>query len=500
MSKKFKIGTRGSLLALTQCNLFKNELEKKSGLSFELEVIKTQGDLQTDKPLWQMDGKDFFTKELDHALLAGEVDMVVHSYKDLGSERPEGITLGCISERFFANDILLIKKKSIPLISQMNEFKVGTSSPRRIVNAEKNLANFLPGAQANLKVKCEMLRGNVNTRIQKLIDQDLDAIILALAGLERLASNKESSLILEKLIKDLDFMVMPQDFFPSSASQGALAVEVSKKTPSELIDALKLMDHSTTREEVARERRAFNSYGGGCHLAVGINVKKVDEFFIHTHQGLHDKTAIEKIELEGFDYKNIQSKNVYFPYKRLSLIGKKYNPVFAPEWSNVFVTSKHCFHSLEKTSRYKSIWAAGSSTHQALAKQGYWINGNCISLGASQLDTLAHSNALKLFLTDSPWVSLSHNEAKENIGTPIASYERSTNSHIDPSSIPKDTHVIFWSSFNEYCELTKIAPELKTKLHACGLGKTYKQFKENNISVTPFINQNHATQICKEIQ
>ena len=140
--KIYKIGTRGSLLALTQCNQIKDQLEILTGDKFELEVIKTQGDLITNAPLWQLDGKDFFTKELDEALLSGKVDLVVHSYKDLGSVRPEGIQLAAVTKRTFAQDILLIKKQTIPLIERKSEFVVGTSSPRRMVNLERSLSDL----------------------------------------------------------------------------------------------------------------------------------------------------------------------------------------------------------------------------------------------------------------------------------------------------------------------------------------------------------------------
>src|SRR3954468_22494027 len=109
----YKIGTRGSLLAVTQSTLIKNQLEALSGEKFELVTIKTQGDQITNKPLWQLEGKDFFTKELDEALLAGEVDLVIHSYKDLGSERPEGIKLAAVTERRFAHDVLIIPQKNV---------------------------------------------------------------------------------------------------------------------------------------------------------------------------------------------------------------------------------------------------------------------------------------------------------------------------------------------------------------------------------------------------
>lgn len=500
MSKTYKIGTRGSLLALTQCNLFKNQLENASGLNFELEIIKTLGDIQTDKPLWQMDGKDFFTRELDTALLSGNVDMVVHSYKDLGSDRPEGINLSCISKRSYANDILLIKKSSIPKIKEMKVFKVGTSSPRRIINTEKKLKSFLPLAPENLEIKCEMLRGNVNTRIQKLLDQDMDAIVLALAGLERLASNNESRLILKELVKDLDFMVMPQDHFPSSASQGALAIETSDKTPKELIDALALLDDSKTREEVKRERKAFNSFGGGCHLAVGINVKSFEDKFIHVYQGEHKQEQINVFNLEGQDYSALAGKTFVLPSSKFNLIKKTSNDKKVKNNSNLFVTSKHCLHSLDQSAKYSSVWAAGSSTHKELSKAGYWVNGNCNSLGAAELENLRNSKAVSLFLKDdSPWFSLSHSQASSEIGELFHSYSRSTESDIDLSLISPTSDCIYWTSFNEFSVLTTLNPKLKNKIHLCGLGKTYSKFKEKNISVIPFINTTHARKILKEL-
>src|SRR5690606_21785539 len=136
----YKIGTRGSLLAVTQSTLMKNELERISGEKFELVLIKTQGDQITNKPLWQLEGKDCFTKELDEALLAGTVDLVIHSYKDLGSERPQGIKLAAVTERKFAHDILLIPQKNVDALSNWEgDFIVGTSSPRRIVNLTRSL-------------------------------------------------------------------------------------------------------------------------------------------------------------------------------------------------------------------------------------------------------------------------------------------------------------------------------------------------------------------------
>src|SRR5690606_22790385 len=120
-------------------------LEALSGDKFELVLIKTQGDQITNKPLWQLEGKDFFTKELDEALLSEQVDLVIHSYKDLGSERPEGIRLAAVTERRFAHDILLVRKDVVEKLEHwQGDFIVGTSSPRRIANLTRKLAAFIP--------------------------------------------------------------------------------------------------------------------------------------------------------------------------------------------------------------------------------------------------------------------------------------------------------------------------------------------------------------------
>lgn len=173
-------------------------------------------------------------------------------YKDLGSIRPEGITLAAVTKRSFAHDILLIKNETIPTIKNRTEFIVGTSSPRRVVNLEKNLAEFLPKGK-NVVVKTKMLRGNINTRIQKLRDGEYDAITLALPGIERLALTLTSMEELKKLLDGINFMILPQSVFTSSASQGALAIETKteRSDGGELHRKLALMIDQKTKEEVA---------------------------------------------------------------------------------------------------------------------------------------------------------------------------------------------------------------------------------------------------------
>ena len=495
--KVYKIGTRGSLLAVTQCTLIAQEMTKRTGAQFELVKIVTQGDTQTDKPLWQLDGKDFFTKELDQALLNNEVDLVVHSYKDLGSDRPEGIELASITERKYANDILLIRKATIPTINTKSIFNVGTSSPRRIVNTESSLKEFLPGAGERLEVKCSMLRGNVNTRIQKLQDGNYDAIILALAGLERLANKEDSKKELIKLLEGLTFMVMPQKDFPSSASQGALAIEYNGiRADKELLKILQSVHCKKTQNEVKNERALFQTYGGGCHLAVGINTHAHKEFLIDIEKGVYNETPIQKIKLHGVDYKEITNIKTLLPIgDKDTVVLKDLIPVKLIDNHSYFVTSSYCLHALEGLED-SFLFASGSRTMKKIVKLSKWVNASADSLGHEEIAKILDSRAVQIMLKSKEITVLSHDQAHSPIGEVVPCYTRKISSATPDL---KEADAIYWSSFYQYKAYLEKDSSVKNKVFLCGLGKTYDQFKENGIKVTPFASMKHLKDICNII-
>lgn len=493
--KTYKIGTRGSLLAVTQCTLIKNQLEELTGDKFELVKIVTQGDQQTDKALWQMDGKDFFTKELDAALLSEQVDMVVHSYKDLGSERPDGIKLAAITKRALPNDILLIRNETIPNISKMDEFVVGTSSPRRIVNIESSLSGFLPMFSGRVTTK--LLRGNVNTRIEKLINGDYDAIVLASAGLERLCHLPESRETLTGLLKELNFMLLPQNIFPTAASQGALAIEIfnARSDNGELELKLKKVEDAITVEEMKRERKAFQSYGGGCHLAVGINVQEYRGHYLHIHKGAVDHKLVEKSHWEGSSIEinaaelfiglPMKDRNDSINYDRL--IRKTEIAGVKSQGDHIFVTSQYCINALEKS---KSVWASGTNTWKRLADKGHWVNGCADFRGHHFLESLKDYTLFQIFFGEKfidkkQWEVLSHDKTTSKIGEVKACYTHELNDLTDNQvSELISRSSFYWPSFTSYKIYTDKYPELINKKHLCGFGKTYDQFLENNIEIT----------------
>lgn len=513
--KTFKIGTRGSLLAVTQSSLILKELEAISGHKFELVKIRTQGDEITNKPLWQLEGKDFFTKELDEALLAGKVDLVVHSYKDLGSVRPEGIELGAVTQRKFANDILFISKETIRnLENHKGPFKIGTSSPRRIANITKSISTYIPYLDKNeIKIECEMLRGNINTRLGKLKSGQYNSIVLALAGIERLAFTAESKRELTELLTDMNYMILPQSVFPSAASQGALGIEIaSNRTDNgELKSYIQKLLHAPTQEEVRREREAFKSYGGGCHLAVGINVKKVKNYFLHVHSGEVDGVRVEKKFLEGApDFtKKFNKIFVGLPQSKTQSsvhdewLDKKPLPSRFETFSrHLFVTSKHTMNVLKRNhpERAEAIWAAGTKSWKELTKENLWVNGCADSLGVDDLENMRSSEALKLIHPHlaHEWMVLSHKDATSTLGKVVQAYERvETEVNEEWKKDLLSVEACFWTSYPQYQLYLKKFPELTNKVHFCGLGKTYDEFHKANVEVNPLASMDEINSILK---
>ena len=246
-----RIGTRGSELALWQAHHVKEILEK-NGNSVSITIIKTQGDKIQDLSFDKLEGKGFFTKEIETALLSKDVDLAVHSHKDLETSPPTGLVIAAVSEREDPAELLLISKDKVDL-SQIWDLKlnscIGTSSARRksvVVSRRKDL---------NIKE----LRGNVPTRIQKLREGQYDAIILAKAGVSRLEID-----LSEFHVVELD----PKSFVPAPA-QGVLALQI-RENETELWQEIQKLNNTQVEKQIAVERKVLNLMDGGCQLPLGV--------------------------------------------------------------------------------------------------------------------------------------------------------------------------------------------------------------------------------------
>ena len=253
-----KIGTRGSDLALWQANFVKSELEKL-GCDVELKIIKTQGDKIQHLSFDKLEGKGFFTKEIEEALLDKTVDLAVHSHKDLETNQPDGLEIVAVSDRENPSDILLIQKDAYDPSKQLALKKgaiVGTSSARR-----KALLNAF---RSDIEIKD--LRGNVPTRIDKLRQQDYDAIVLANAGVSRLKIDLSEFHV--EILK-------PQDFIPAPA-QGVLGLQI-RSNDEQTRKYVAKMNNAQVKSIINIERGVLNKLNGGCQLPLGVYAEKIGD-------------------------------------------------------------------------------------------------------------------------------------------------------------------------------------------------------------------------------
>jgi len=302
LERKLIIGTRGSDLALWQANFVKDSLAA-IGITAELKIIKTQGDRILNLSFDKLEGKGFFTKELEEELLASNVDLAVHSHKDLPTENPPGLIIAAVSEREDPAELLLILKDCVEVKHKLSvKFggMVGTSSNRR----KAQLLAIRPD------LEIDELRGNVPTRIGKLRDEAYDAIMIAKAGVSRLGID-----LSEFHVEELT----PTEFIPAPA-QGALAIQI-RESDTELFEALQALNYPEVAEALAVERKVLRGFGGGCHLPLGCYCRKQDGVYqIFTSKAdegteFPDRLFMQTDSLEGIEEKILKyfDKDRKFP-------------------------------------------------------------------------------------------------------------------------------------------------------------------------------------------
>lgn len=243
-----RIGSRGSQLALWQANHIA-ALLREQGHSVDIQIIKTTGDRLQEVTFAQVGSKGMFTKEIEEALAAGSIDLAVHSLKDLPTELPEGFALAATPRRVDPRDVFVSQHFS-NLAALPSGARIGTSSQRR----RAQLKSLRPDL-----ITVEF-RGNVDTRLRKLAEGQVDAILLAAAGLDRL---EKTDWIRERLD--------PAQFCPA-AGQGALGIE-TRVDDSGTISALSFLDDRDTRFAVTAERAALAALGGGCQVPIGVHCR-----------------------------------------------------------------------------------------------------------------------------------------------------------------------------------------------------------------------------------
>lgn len=252
-TRTVRIGSRKSQLALVQTYWVQEELQKHfPDITFEVHTMSTQGDKILDVALAKIGDKGLFTKELEVGMLQNETDLAVHSLKDLPTNLPEGLMLGCVTERENPADALVVHEKfpDKQLEALPEGAVIGTSSLRRLAQLRHHYPHF----------EFKDVRGNLNTRLAKLDAGEYDALILAFAGLHRLGMG------------DRIHQVIPPEVSLHAVGQGALGIEC-RAGDDDILNLLKSLEHTPTAQRCYAERAFLRELEGGCQVPIGVNTQ-----------------------------------------------------------------------------------------------------------------------------------------------------------------------------------------------------------------------------------
>ena len=510
--RPLRLGTRRSLLARAQSSAVARMLERAHpGLAVELVGIDTRGDRILDIPLNQVDGKEFFTAEIDAALRAGTVDLTVHSFKDLSLERPAELCLGAVPERENPRDIIFFASDVRERLAAGAPLRIGSSSPRRQAFVPGFLERALPGRAtpgAARVTLCE-LRGNVDTRLRRLreargSERQLDGVILAFAGVARLWQDESvgAGAILRELLTGLPRMVLPLTLCPAAPAQGALAIEC-RTADTHTRALLAAIDHPATRQAVAAERVLLAERGGGCHQRFGATQRQVD--------GLGPLLYVREADAAG----------AAEPQLRWRLPAPPQGPVrswdgsvaAAPEVTSLPDAAAECARRLAgaraafiahrralpemsagQVNRCPHVWVPGTETWFALAARGVWIEGCAESLGFQDLRSMLATPLLAL-PPPREWLALTSREAVGGWGeVPVlATYGHrpvpdAAAAHADGPA--PGTSQVWWHSG---VQLERWRGRVADGCHhACGPGKTAESLRRAGVTaVTVFPSVHH---------
>jgi hydroxymethylbilane synthase len=501
IAKTLRLGTRRSALAWVQSSQVAAALRAAHpGLEVELVGIETRGDVVLDKPLSAIEGKEFFTAEIDTALREGRVDFTVHSLKDLSLDRPSEFVLAAVPERASPRDLALFAADVPARLAAGGGVCIGTSSPRRVQLLPDFFRQALPHGASNA-VELVNLRGNVDTRLRRLHEprgtaRHLDGVVLALAGLARLyadtVTDRQGRTLLTGLLEGLHLMVLPLSNVPAAPGQGALAIEcrADDGATRALLDAL---EHPATRSAVAIERQLLAQHGGGCHQRFGATVQWLPE--------LGGLLQVAGLSANGADL----AERRFLPTTALPERGGDMRAwdgtATKRAASSPLLDAAQLAAQLQRPAVFvahsralptggggalagRTVWTSGTKSWFTLAAAGVWVQGCSEGVGAEAAAHLAAEPLLRL-PPAGEWDVLTHAAAIEpwqqgswagaNV---IATYAVSDAGPPDAAQLATATHV-FWSStaqFERGWHLVNMRAH-----HASGPGKTAEHIRRAGV-------------------
>ncbi len=508
------LGARQSDLARLQAYLVGAALEQQ-GCEIKYAFRESLGDKNLTDPLWKMPEKGVFTQDFYQDLVSGKLDFVVHSWKDLPVESTPDTEIVATMPRADQRDLLLLKKTSL----NKTNLKIFSSSPRREYNLIPFLRKHLPWQTENIQFGS--VRGNIPTRIQKLIDDnETDGLVLAKAAIDRLLSHpaEEFSQMKHNVSRNIQlcqWMVFPLSENPNAPAQGALAIEI-RKDRQDLKQLFAKIHCQKTSQSVVHERKIFSQYGGGCHQKIGVSVESKSYGEILTVKGLSPKgEVLNQRELISSQIvpKNLVRKSLEFIITR-----QQNNNITANDLNSldaVWVSRAQAGGEFLKN--YSGVvWAAGVKTWEQLAAMGIWVQGCAEGLGEQEdprLSVLMQASKSKSMLNTNEqtqiknssieqtqavnWGLLTHdkNVGEDFAAETVSSFGSDASSSLiskkyfsayqldvqldlataDLSSdiLQNEKYFFYWKSYSQFQAACKAVPGIKKQFHACGPGKTW---------------------------
>jgi hydroxymethylbilane synthase len=461
---RVRLLSRGSALAVLQADLVARALRSRwPDIDVELMTRPASGDLDPRASLWAATRKGVFTADLSEMLAGGQVECVVHSWKDLPIESHPETLVAATLERADPRDVLLVRR-AVPG-DRPTSLTVLSSSPRRAWELEQSLSPLLPWPVGQIRTM--PVRGNIPTRLSRLVSGDGDALVVAKAALDRLLSaeaNAGAAADVREMLGRCRWMVLPLQLFPTAAAQGAIAIEVAAGR-QDVVDRVRAINHAPSWEAVSAERAILASFGGGCHDAIGITVLRreygeVRSVRAQRPDGPHLSWALAastppppRTDLSCVWPRPDERKAV----RRYALETAS----MPPSGNGLWVARAEAWPLRWTTAGAGPVWAAGTRTWERLASRGVWVNGCADGLGdaeAPAIDALA-GHAIE-------WVRVTHN----GTGDPkaLATYEVERDL---PSDLGARSH-FFWTSGSLFRRALEASPGIGRGWHASGPGRT----------------------------
>ncbi len=468
-----KMAARKSDLARMQLQTVASFLKEKLDVEVELIYRESFGDQNLDINLAGSENKGLFTQDFYESLVQKKIDLVVHSWKDLPIEDRETRIVMTLP-REDCRDVLLVKKNNLDKIAKSKKIEILTSSPRREFFLQNHLAELYPGGLD--QIAFQPIRGNIPTRLTKMLKSSSDGLVIAKAALDRMLSAEAEEFVsvkkeISETLEHCQWMVLPLSLFPSAAAQGALAVEVLKGTLIE--KKLEELNFKSDFNSVAQERAKLKKMGGGCHSRLGVNYLPRPYGTVHYFSQEENGKLVAYSELHSKNkYKSVDQEATWPQKGSVNSVRtlRAMNSLNLESHAGLWVARSLALPENYQPSLSQKIWTSGVMSWKKLAQRGIWVNGCSDSLGEKEDMRLNH-----LLSPSFSWTKLTHSKGVESQHKLLATYDVDWNFSIE--SLKEKTH-FFWMSGRLFEAAIKLCPEIIKGTHFCGPGHTYDILKK----------------------